>query len=215
MTWSRIMLATACCAAAGGPAMSAIIPIAPGNVTASSEIPPNFNRQDDFIVDGSGMTAGTHENGPPDGTMWLSTGDAFGGQDLDPYVIFDLGDTYSITSFQVWNYNELAGASNDLTGRGVNAVSVQYGLTNTLGSTVPGITNFARADATDTYAGEVFNGFTPFNARYIKFDIDSNHGGDNNFYGLSEVQFTGTLVPEPTSLALLSLGGLLIARRRR
>ena len=36
-------------------------------------------------------------------------------------------------------------------------------------------------------------GFPPFAARYIKFDIDSNHGGDNNFYGLSEVQFDGSL----------------------
>jgi hypothetical protein len=195
-------------------ASAQIINIAPGNVTASSEIPPNFTRFDDYIVDGSGLTGGTHVNGPPDGTMWLSTGSSFGGDDLDPSVTFDLGAIYTVTSFQVWNYNELAG-STDLTGRGVNAVTVEYGLTATLGSTVPGITNFARADATSTYTGEVFNGFAPFNARYIKFDIDSNHGGDNNFYGLSEVQFSGTVVPEPSAVVLLSLGAIALFCRRR
>ena len=147
--------------------------------------------------------------------MWLSEANGFGGVDPDPWVLFDLGDLYTITSFQVWNYNELAGTTNDLTTRGVNAVTVEYGETAGLGSTVPGITNFARADATNTYPGEVFNGFAPFNARYIRFDIDTNYGDPNTFYGLSEVQFTGTLVPEPGSLALLTMGGLALMRRRR
>jgi len=185
-----------------------LISIPPGNVTASSEIPPGFNRLDDFIVDGSGMTGTTHGNGPPDGTMWLSRGTAFGGDDLDPSVTFDLGDVYTITSFHVWNYNELAGAT-DLTGRGVNGVSIEFGTTAALGSTVAGITNFARADTTTTYAGEVFDGFAPFTARFIKFDIDSNHGGDNNFYGLSEVRFDGILgsadvIVSPSSFSNLS-----------
>ena len=169
-----------------------LITIPPGNVMASTEIPPGFNRQDDFLVDGSGLIGTTHGNGPPDGTMWLSTGTAFGGDDLDPFVIFDLGAVYTITSFRVWNYNELAGAT-DLTGRGVDGVTVEHGVTAALGSTVAGITNFTRADSTTNYSGELFESFTPFAAQFIKFDINSNHGGDNNFYGLSEVQFDGIL----------------------
>lgn len=196
------------------PAGAALIVIPPSNVTSSSEIPPNFNRQDDFLVDNSGMTGDFHAIGPPDGTMWLSRGNAFGGEDLDPFVRFDLGQPYTVNSFRVWNYNEVAGTTN-LTGRGVNAVTVRFGLTESLGSAVSGITNFAQADGTNSYAGEVFDSFTPFTARYILFDIDSNHGGDNNFYGLSEVRFDGVPVPEPGAAVLLALGALLAVRRRR
>jgi hypothetical protein len=184
-------------------------------VTASSEIVGNFDRIDDHIVNGSGLTGGGHTNAVKS-TMWLSTGTSFGGDDLDPFVIFDLGAAYTINSFHVWNYNELAGAT-DLATRGVNSVSVEYGLTGALGSTVAGITNFAKADTTATYAGEDFNTFTPFDARFIKFDINSNHGGDNNFYGLSEVQFDGVPVPEPATIFVMMAAGLpaLLKRRRR
>jgi len=196
-----------------------VIDLDAADVTASSELAGSFNRTVDQIVDESGLTAGQHTTLDPNNTMWLTTGSGFDGIDPDPWVQFDLGDVYTITSFQVWNYNELAG-SVDLTTRGVKGVSVEYGLNESLGSTVPGINQFAQADATNTYTGEVFNGFAPFDARYIKFDIDEginvgNYGDTNTFYGLSEVQFTGTLVPEPGSLALLAIGGLLIARRRR
>lgn len=191
---------------------AALISIAPGNVTASSEIGGGFDRQDDYIVDGSGLSEGQHGTGA-NGVTWLSTGTNFGGDDPDPFVIFDLGSVYTINSFHVWNYNENATGTQML--RGVNAVSIQYGTTAGLGSTVDGITSFAIADGTSTYTGEDFSGFTPFNARFIKFDIDSNHGGDNNFYGLSEVQFDGVLVPEPSSALLCALGCLTLFRRRK
>ena len=196
-----------------GVCSAAVINIPTGNVTASSEIGAPFNRQDDFIVDGSGLTGGQHV-GAVEPNMWLSTGTGFGGVDGDPSVIFDLGAVYTINSFHVWNYNE---NPPNLTNRGVNAVTVEYGLTAGLGSTVPGITNFTQASGLDTYAGENFSGFTPFNAQFIRFDIDSNHGDGNTFYGLSEVQFDGVLVPEPGSVALFGLGasGLLLRRRRR
>ncbi|MFK7789816.1 MAG: PEP-CTERM sorting domain-containing protein, partial [Phycisphaeraceae bacterium] len=43
--------------------------------------------------------------------------------------------------------------------------------------------------------------------------IDIDFSSANN--RVSTVAVSGTLVPEPSSLALLGLGGLLIARRRR
>jgi len=48
-------------------------------------------------------------------------------------------------------------------------------------------------------------------ARWIALDIQDNLGG--TFVGLSEIQVF--LSPEPTSLALLALGGLALLRRRR
>lgn len=178
---------------------AATISIAPGNVTASSEIPPAFNRLDDYLVDGSGLTGGAHTIAV-EPNMWLSTGSGFGGVDTDPFVVFDLGAVYTINSFHVWNYNE---SPPNLTNRGVNAVTVQYGFTADTGSTVPGVTNFAQANGLATYTGENFAAFPAFNARFIKFDIDSNHGDGNSFYGLSEVQFDGTFfgpAPEPVAV---------------
>lgn len=210
------LAATAIAAALSIPsAEAALISIDPATgVTASSEI-PGFDRIDDYIVSNGLNGSGEHSSGA-DGVAWLSTGNTptFGNEDTDPSVTFDLGAVYTINSFHVWNYNE--NATGIQMTRGVDAVSVEYGTTAGLGSTVPGITNFAIADGTPTYTGEDFSGFTPFNARYIKFDIDSNHGDVNVFYGLSEVQFDGVLVPEPGSMALFGLGGLaLILRRRR
>ncbi|MGD1978361.1 MAG: PEP-CTERM sorting domain-containing protein [Akkermansiaceae bacterium] len=194
-------------------APAAVISIPPGNVTASSQIgdTTSFNRADDYIVDGSGLT-GLQHTGAVEPNMWLSSGTSFGGDDPDPRVTFDLGAVYLISQIQVWNYNE---NPPNLTGRGVNAVTINFGTTPALGSTVPGITNFAQASGLETYTGEVFNAFTPFTARYIEFDIDSNHGGDNNFYGLSEVQFDGVVIPEPSSVLLGGIALLGLLKRRR
>jgi hypothetical protein len=186
-------------------------------VIASSEIGAPFDRMDDYIVDGSGLSSGQHNNGS-DLVAWLSTGIGFGDEDFDPSVIFDLGAVYTINSFHVWNYNENSTPAippGPQVGRGVNDVSVEYGTTAALGSTVPGITNFAIADGTDTYTGEDFGGLS-FNAQYIMFDINSNHGDANAFYGLSEVQFDGVaVIPEPASLAVLGLGSVMMLVRRR
>ncbi len=166
-----------------------LIPIDPGTgVTASSEISTCCGDRDPAdIVNGSGLAGGLHNVTP--GNMWLSTGTGFGGVDPDPFVMFDLGDVYNVSGFHVWNYNEVGAFST----RGVNAVSIEYGNTAALGSTLAGISNFAQAPGANGYAGEAFDSFAPFEARFIKFDIDTNHGDVNSFYGLSEVQFSGVL----------------------
>jgi len=166
-------------------AQTIAVPVA--NVTASSEIPAPFNRLDDYLVDGSGLSGGAHTP-QVQPNMWLSSAIGFGGEDLAPSVAFDLGQVHLIRSIRVWNYNE---APPNLTNRGVNAVTVRYGATPALGEVVAEISSFAQASGQASYAGEVFDSFEPFVARYLEFEIGSNHGDGSNFYGLSEVQFEG------------------------
>ena len=59
--WTALLaLAGACVGAL--PVSGALIPIDPNNVTASSEITSPFDRKDNYLVDGSGLTAGAHVN---------------------------------------------------------------------------------------------------------------------------------------------------------
>jgi hypothetical protein len=166
------------------------------SVTASSEIGGTFDRQDDYLIDGSGLNALGEHTSSVETNMWLSAANGFGGIDADPKVVFDLGAIYTLDALRVWNYNE---NPPNLTNRGVKNVTVNYGTTAALGSTVAGITQFAQASGANTYTGELFDlSSAPIQARYIEFDIASginngNWGDGNTFYGLSEVQFNATL----------------------
>lgn len=196
--------------------------------TASSSIGAPFDRGNIRAVDDSGLSAGDgslatpdqFHSAVPDANMWLSTGDAFGGQDFDPTYTVDLNAIYNISGIRIWNYNENSGNPGAFTLRGVQLTNVlvsQNGVTfSNLGSfTIP------IADGSATYAGTFFNvlalnGGNPIPFRYFQLDIQSNYGGDNHFYGLSEVMFEGQLVPEPGSAVLLGLAMTgLLARRRR
>lgn len=122
----------------------------------------------------------THDNGNT--TLWLAAS-----TDPDPYVIFDLGAVYTVNRFHVWNYN---GADDPK--RGINAVTIRYGKTSGLGSTVGGITSFDKAPGTSGYRGQAFASFTPFTAQYVKFDIESSYLGlPPTWFGASEVVFFG------------------------
>jgi len=184
-----VCLAAVLAAIVAPSARAEVIPIDPSRVKASTEI-PGFDRIDDHLVDYSGLSGLQHSSNP-NGTMWLSRGIGYGGVDSDPYVEFDLGTPATINSIRVWNYNESGGSPAFVT-RGVKEVSISYGLASSTETTLPGIGEFSIAPASSSYTGEVFDSFAPFKARYIKFDINGNHGSPEGFYGLSEVQFEGT-----------------------
>lgn len=179
--------------------------ISPITVESVSSQNGGFDRLAVYAVNGNGLdgTGTQHSNGAS-GVAWMANG-------VTANIVFDLGAEYTIDRFRVWNYNEAAAGNTD---RGINRVEVTYGLTAGLGSTLAGVTNFARADGTNTYTGEEFN-ISPITARYIKFDGLSNYG-DGGQIGLSEVQFFSVdPIPEPSSVALLGLGAFALLMRRR
>lgn len=143
----------------------------------------------------------THSGG--DSNSWLSSESVFSGS-----IVFDLGASYNVTRFVMWN-----GAS------GINA-SV-----NNFGFTTSSVADFSTSTAVGAFVGQQSNyGATVYDltdslARYVRFDIRGNFGngcciaiGDIAF----EVSDAGNQVPEPGTLALvgLSLLGAGVARRK-
>jgi hypothetical protein len=189
----------------------------------STELVGNFDRAANYLVDGSGFDegAGTHTV-TPDTFMWLNNGTFTAPNDPNSpgaVITFDLGSNYTVNSLTVWNYNETLPGREDLLGRGANAVEIlvassEGGAFTSLGNfnfdIAPGLDNVDFGQNIDLSslgaAGD---------ARLVRFNITSNHGGDNNFVGLSEVRFDGAPIPEPSAamLALIGLAGCL--RRRR
>lgn len=191
-----------------------------------------FRRFAVHTIDGGGGVpvssyTGGHGNTPED-AMWLSDGAGThsagnvpdphiaAGDGLLGHIVFDLGAVYDVSQFHVWNYNE--GANSTTLARGANAVTVLVSESNTLtglAATGPGISTLAGPTALTSASGASGDAGTnysaAFRARYVRFDISSNHGGDDRFVGLSEIRFDGTPVPEPSALLLAGLAALGLA----
>jgi hypothetical protein len=145
-------------------------------------------------------------------TMWLTSGPS----DPSPWIQFDLGTVKSIDQMRVWNYNEyrpdLPTRVLELLGRGVNRVDIQVAGANGVFSTH--LSNFALNVVTTATTGTDFSQWVDMggvSARYVRFNIRSNHNGANfitgasdafgNYVGLSEVQFYLAGDPRRTELA--------------
>ena len=165
----------------------------------SSEI-AGFNRLAVYTVDGSGFEPngpGTHSLAA-DGGMWLNQGVfATGTPDplsTPPFITYDLGATYDLNGFTVWNYNETG-----ITSRGANAVTISVAASEGGAFTVVTTTTFDEApnDAITDFGQ--FIDLSSFgaagNVRLVRIEITSNHGGDNEFVGLSEIRFDGQPAP--------------------
>jgi hypothetical protein len=152
-----------------------------------------------------GSTHGTGENG----VAWTTSGNIIAPNDLDPQVTYDLGAVHQVTKIREWGYNDPT--VNGVLGTparifGPNLVEVFTSIDNVTFSSA-GTINFALAPGTAGYLGNDIAVSLPA-ARYIRFDIKSNHDGalfdgtgagpgvadGRGLTGLSEVRFEGTPV---------------------
>jgi len=120
-------------------------------------------------------------------------------------VDYDLGSTYNVKEMAFWNYpfNFSAG----VTGMQVFTSSVPNFATSFLAGT------FNPLDDGDTLINhvQVFD-LTDSNARYVRLHVTST--ASTNGTGFSEVAWGATQVPEPASLAAMTLAAVALMRRR-
>ncbi len=166
-------------------------------------------------VNGDGLTGMSHNNAAQN--VWLSAATPAGGG--EEWFRVDLGDLYELDAVRVWNDTHSA--------RAVAQADIYSSDFNPLVDGDPGNPDDNPANWTLEIEDQTFlpgvavsqdvidlSGIT---ARYIAFAIDVNHGVTENLVGWGELQFSGTVVPEPRGalLALLAALGLAIFSRRR
>jgi len=139
----------------------------------------------------------------------------------DQWIVYDLGDTYDVNGIYVWNYWD--SPANGST-QGAKDVDVLFATTldNTFGTQASvdndfsGLISAVFPQMTDVTSNQGTGGLVSLGsattARYVLFNINTSHGHVNRV-GIGEIRFTN--IPEPSSLALLGLGSLLLLRRRR
>jgi len=159
-------------------------------------------------INGSGFTEATGVHDASFTNMWMSNAE------LPCSITFDLEANYDLNDVTVWNFNEPG-----RTGRGAKAVEILIASSVGGAYTSLGTFEFSRAPGTVSNFGQVID-LTSYtaadDARLVRFAISTNwvpEGGDAKHTGLAEVRFDA--VPEPATMSLLGIGGLLALVRRR
>jgi hypothetical protein len=147
-------------------------------VTLKASSHANIYYNKTHLVDGSGLDpTGRHDGNYEH--MWLSS------QFDQPTLTFDLGNIYSVDKMDIWQYNY---DRFDLLNRGIHDFNIFKSMDGNAFSLVK------QASLSRSPGGYIEAQTIALNcqARFIKFEMVSNHGGDST--GLSEVQFWGTPV---------------------
>ena len=216
--WAAVILIAVLVAPA---AWSSVLIYTPVSESASSEFYPQVN-----TINGSGLAfttpttitsiADLPKHDQNQANMWITFGTTSG------TITFDLGSTKTIDTLYVWNYAEGSGGNPAFLNRGSSNVTIYADNTANPTTFVQSfVFNKAAPSALTPQTDfntpvDAYTLASPVTARYIKFDIATNWG-DPSFVGLSEVRFGDTIaaVPEPTTFAMLGLGGLIVGRRMR
>ena len=182
-------------------------------------------------ADGSGMAKGDADDPSTwtvSSTAWADDWQGFSSDNSgnNTWAVVDLGSaTAGLDKMYLWNVQE--GNALD---RGTSAFDIYYSNSPTLAAPAAGGTvtsydfgsggwtqlsagnNLAQGTQVGD-AGESFDISGASGAQYIGLHLTANHGGFRT--GLGEIAITTGAVPEPSSLGLLLLGGILGLRRRR
>jgi len=216
-----------------GSASAAVITVGDGLTATASSYQNASNYSATRAVNGSGLTGDEHSTGNQ--INWWSNNITADATHVlaNQWIQFDLGDSYVLSTVQVWNNNQTSAGG--LQNSGINQLDIYFSsaLTDPGDPEGAGAGNWTlwKEDAIFTIATGA-NDYTGFDmatdtgvntalpttaVRWVRFEVDSVFS-DNATYpgsvGLAEIQFTA--VPEPSTTALLGLAGLsLILRRRR
>ena len=161
-------------------------------------------------IDGSGLSGGgtsgdilseTHSrDSTGSGNAWLENS-------ATPTVMtFDLGGTFTVESVHLWNYVHSNGSQ-----WGVATVDISFSTDggSNYGNLIDDLGVFTQPG--DPIAAQTIGFSAVSGVTHIKLDGITGH---SSLTGISEIRF-GEAIPEPSSLALLGLGGLALLRRRR
>ncbi len=113
--------------------------------------------------------------------MWMTTGMA-----KPDWIQYEFADVEKLDEMWVWNSNQIL---ESFLGFGAKSVVVEYSLDGQTWTTVEGVTEFAKATSTATYAHNTTVDFGGVMAKFVKITINNNWGGAVPQTGLSEVRF--------------------------
>jgi hypothetical protein len=182
-------------------------------VTASTSLPAGGGSDVSHIVDGSGLFDGTtllpsYTTGALHGRAAADSTFVSGGAVpvTSGSITFDLGRLYALDGMAIWNFN---GGDNTV---GVKDLSVLGSTDGVHFTPIGGAPNhFAIGANASAELAELFSFSSA--ASFVRFDISSTYG--NFDLGLSEVMFTGTPLPEPSTLVLFASGMAMLVLVRR